>query len=152
MKSPIFIVGTGRSGTTIFSKMLKDHPNVTWLSSFNKRFPERPYLNRFAFRALHYPFFSKVLQKLVYPSEAYSYWDRLFTGFSLPCRDLLADDVTIRETKAFHKAVLNVLLENHDRFLAKITGWPRIGFLQEIFPDAKFIHVIRTVVPSPTHF
>ncbi|MDA7673541.1 sulfotransferase, partial [Verrucomicrobiales bacterium] len=25
----------------------------------------------------------------------------------------------------------------------KLTGWPRIGMLNEIFPDARFIHVIR---------
>jgi hypothetical protein len=27
--------------------------------------------------------------------------------------------------------------------LIKITGWPRIGFLRELFPHAKFIHVYR---------
>ena len=95
MKPPIFIVGTGRSGTTIFFKMLKNHPNVAWLSSLNKRYREKRYLNRFAYRALNYPFLGKILQKRVYPSEAYSYWDRLFPGFSSPCRDLLGDDVTI---------------------------------------------------------
>jgi hypothetical protein len=27
--------------------------------------------------------------------------------------------------------------------LLKITGWPRIGFLSEVFEDARFIHVMR---------
>lgn len=143
MKAPIFIVGTGRSGTTILFKMLKDHPDVAWLSSLAESYPGRPYLNRLALRALGYPIFGKVLQKHLAPSEAYSYWDRVFPGFKMPCRDLLAEDVTLRVKKAFHKAVSSCLLPNRDRFLAKITGWPRIGFLQEIFPDAKFIHVIR---------
>jgi hypothetical protein len=29
------------------------------------------------------------------------------------------------------------------RLLHKITGWPRIGFLRELFPDARFIHICR---------
>jgi hypothetical protein len=27
--------------------------------------------------------------------------------------------------------------------LVKITGWPRVGYLHALFPDAKFIHVYR---------
>jgi hypothetical protein len=27
--------------------------------------------------------------------------------------------------------------------LVKLTGWPRIGFLKEIFPNARFIHIYR---------
>ncbi len=33
--------------------------------------------------------------------------------------------------------------KNRHRLLLKITGWPRIGLLSALFPDAKFIHVIR---------
>ncbi len=33
--------------------------------------------------------------------------------------------------------------EKRNRLLVKITGWPRLGYLHEIFPDAKFIHVVR---------
>jgi hypothetical protein len=29
------------------------------------------------------------------------------------------------------------------RLLLKIAGWSRIGFLKEIFPDAKFVHIVR---------
>ena len=36
-----------------------------------------------------------------------------------------------------------MLTKKKNRLLIKITGWPRIKFLKEIFPDAKFIHVLR---------
>jgi hypothetical protein len=35
------------------------------------------------------------------------------------------------------------LTPKRNRLLVKITGWPRIGFLNEIFEDAKFIHIVR---------
>jgi omega-hydroxy-beta-dihydromenaquinone-9 sulfotransferase len=36
-----------------------------------------------------------------------------------------------------------LLTPERNRMLVKITGWPRIGFLNEIFEDAKFIHIKR---------
>ena len=36
-----------------------------------------------------------------------------------------------------------VLTPRRNRLLAKVTGWPRIGFMKEIFPDAKFAHIYR---------
>jgi len=30
-----------------------------------------------------------------------------------------------------------------NRLLTKITGWPRLGLLSEIFPQARFVHIIR---------
>jgi hypothetical protein len=36
-----------------------------------------------------------------------------------------------------------MLTPKRNRMLIKLTGWPRIGFLNEIFEDAKFIHIVR---------
>ena len=33
--------------------------------------------------------------------------------------------------------------KKRNRLLIKITGWPRIGYLKQIFPDSKFIHIVR---------
>ena len=40
-------------------------------------------------------------------------------------------------------AMSRLTTKKRNRLLLKITGWPRIGFLSEVFEDAKFIHVIR---------
>jgi hypothetical protein len=36
-----------------------------------------------------------------------------------------------------------MLTHKRDRLLIKVTGWPRIGFLNGLFEDAKFVHIIR---------
>jgi hypothetical protein len=36
-----------------------------------------------------------------------------------------------------------MLTAKRNRLLIKITGWSRIGFLNEIFDDARFIHILR---------
>src|SRR5213078_3203453 len=36
-----------------------------------------------------------------------------------------------------------ILGRRRHRLLVKITGWPRVGYLRAIFPDARFIHLIR---------
>jgi hypothetical protein len=52
-------------------------------------------------------------------------------------------DVTARVKKQVHTAFERMLTPAHNRLLVKITAWPRIGFLNEIFEDAKFIHIVR---------
>ena len=39
--------------------------------------------------------------------------------------------------------MLALTTQARPRLLIKLTGWPRIGFLKAIFPDAKFIHLVR---------
>ena len=39
---PIFIVGMGRSGTTILAEAMSCHEHVFWLSNFQNRFPKMP--------------------------------------------------------------------------------------------------------------
>ncbi len=77
------------------------------------------------------------------PSEAYSFWD-IYTGqdFSRSyLRDQTADKSTVHRV---HRAVGKLLAwQGRARFAAKITGPSRMAFLSSIFPDAKFVHIIR---------
>ena len=77
------------------------------------------------------------------PSEAYTYWERIAPGFSEPFRDLLATDLTERTKSNLQSAVERLTVAGRPTPLIKITGWPRIGYLQAAFPDAKFIHIVR---------
>ena len=140
---PIFITGLGRSGTTLIHTMLSIHPRVTWLSLLCAKFPQRPYLNRWLMSAIDVPILNSYLKRRFVPLENYAFWDFYFAGFSHPSRDLVASDVSVRTRESFRKVVRELLTRTRNRLLIKITGLPRISFLQAIFPDAKFVHIVR---------
>jgi omega-hydroxy-beta-dihydromenaquinone-9 sulfotransferase len=140
---PIFIVGTGRCGSTLFHRLLATHPQLMWLSGFSHRFPDKPSLNRQAVTAVGSPLLNGILGRKIRPAEAYGFWDAHAYGFSEPCRDLVRSDVSTKVKKQVRAALQALLTPERNRMLVKITGWPRIGFLNEIFEDAKFIHIKR---------
>lgn len=140
---PIFIVGTGRCGSTALHRLLGLHPNVMWLSSVAQEFPRRPGWNRWAVTAMGSSVLRKIFGKRIKPGENYGFWHTHAYGFAEPGRDLLRTDVTPRVKKQMHAALEPMLTPKRNRLLIKLTGWPRIGFLNEVFEDAKFIHSVR---------
>ena len=140
---PIFITGLGRSGTTLVHTMLSTHPQVTWLSLLCGKFPGRPYLNRWLMSLIDVPILNIYLRRRFVPLENYAFWNFYFAGFAGPSRDLVAGDVSERTRRTLSKAVSQLLTLKRHRLLIKITGLPRITFLHAIFPDAKFVHIVR---------
>jgi hypothetical protein len=140
---PVIIVGTGRCGSTIFHQLFARHPRVMWLSGFSDRYPQKPAVNRWAVTAMGNPLLQRMFGARVQPGECYVFWDQHAYGFSTPCRDLLREDVTPRMKKQVRSAMQAMLTPARHRLLLKIAGWSRIGFLKEIFPDAKFVHIVR---------
>ena len=141
---PIFIIGVGRSGSSIFHRLLSEHPEVAWISErLSNKYPGKPELNAYLMNGINCPLLKRFLKNNFQPGEGYGFWEYYCPGFRRPCRDLVAQDVTIRKRKAIHAAMSKILTRRRNRLLIKITGWPRIGFLQEIFQDASFIHIRR---------
>jgi hypothetical protein len=140
---PIVIVGTGRCGSTVFHRLLAMHPRLMWLSGFAERYPDKPVWNRWAATAMGNPLLRWLLGGKIRPAEAYHFWHQYAYGFSEPCRDLVRADVTPRVRRQVRAALESMLTATRDRLLVKITGWPRIGFLNGIFEDAKFVHILR---------
>jgi omega-hydroxy-beta-dihydromenaquinone-9 sulfotransferase len=141
---PLFIIGTGRCGSSVFHDLLAHHPRVTWLSQLINRHPHRPELNSVLLRLMELlPGADATLRRRYVPVEAYRFWEKHSRGFTSPYRDLTADDVMPCAQQALRAAAQTCVSARRPRLLCKITGWPRIGFLHAVFPNAKFINVIR---------
>ncbi len=140
---PVIIIGTGRCGSTVLHQLLSAHPQLMWLSGYCDRYPNRPDINRRLVIAMGNPLFRRVFGRKVRPDECYRFWDWHAYGFSEPCRDLLRTDVTPIVKKRVREVMKQMLTPARHRLLIKITGWSRLGYLNEIFEDAKFVHLIR---------
>ena len=132
---PIFIVGAGRSGSTAFHHAFARHPHVSWVSKILDVMPKAEKLNAAVLRGLDSPVLGAALKKRIIepghlkPSEAYAYWERIAPGFSEPFRDLLDTDLTERTKANLQDAIERLTIDERPTPLHKITGWPRMGYL-----------------------
>lgn len=141
VKKPIFVIGSGRSGSTFFTKTLSLHPNIAFLSPLCEKYPTKPWLNRMIMHTMDNTVLQRLLQKWIPPEECWSFWRHY--GIAGVHRDLFKEDVTIKMKSRLQNVMGEMLTKKRDRLLIHLTGWPRIGFLKEIFPDAKFIIMLR---------
>ena len=146
IESPIFVIGTGRCGSTTLMDLIAYHPAFAWPSQYTAR---RPVLERAAVlsRIVELPIVGPRLKFTRFTpkhAESYEQWTRCFAGFAEPFRDLVADDVTPRTRQLFGDTVADICRhQGKNRFITKYTGWSRIEFIKSIFPDARFIHIVR---------
>lgn len=151
---PVFVVGAPRSGTTLVFNTFAARSDLAWFTQHLSRLPRWPsvtvlarlaYLNRGFRKSIDRSDRSRhPLEKLrVGPSEAYGVWERycgerfLFDFL----RDQRATSTEIREMRELVGKLLRY--QGKPRFATKITGPARITYLSSIFPDARFVHVIR---------
>ncbi len=157
IQKPIFLIGMGRSGTTVLAEAISIHKDLAWISKYLEMFPSFPQLS-FLNKLVDIPFLGVYLRGkkrqskgiinfirrfLPYCVENYNIWER-FCGKKFSFDYLAHQKATEVEKEAVIKYVKNILkYQRKKRFFAKFTGPPRICYLQSIFPDAYFIHVIR---------
>jgi LPS sulfotransferase NodH len=140
---PLFIVGAGRSGSTMLMKLLSSHPNIAWLSPISHRYPTRLGWQRGVLALADAPGVGRWVRGRLGPREAYAFWETHSPGFKAPHRDLVAADVTASRRRQLITAVDSIRTAQRFAFVAKLTGWPRVLFLHEVFPDARFVHLVR---------
>jgi len=151
---PIFIIGMPRSGTTILFEKFIQSNSLGWLSNYSEILPAYPSVNVLCYllnnslidlqgrKKQH----SKVRfgnRYLPQPDEAYRFWD-YYARDDFSVNYLLNTLATDAEIKRTVSAVSKILFyQRKQTFAAKLTGPGRITYLNSLFPDARFIHVVR---------
>lgn len=129
---PVFLVGVPRSGSTALHAVLARHPAFATTTHVTRKAPTwYPLMALWARCTRDHT-----------PGEAGRMWDLFAKGDSDVLR---ADEVTPRVRAYYTRAVANVLrLYRRPRFLAKCPRLGlRMGWLNEIFPGARFLHLVR---------
>lgn len=138
---PVFVIGSGRSGTTLLYNLLALHSQFTWISNLadRARLPELAILNPVYRR---FP----VVRGRVLPSEGYRLWNKAWPGHRHPASGVLTAENVSEEDARGAEMLLRRLGAGSKgpAFLNKNTrNTRRVLFLDELFPDARFVHVIR---------
>jgi hypothetical protein len=156
----VFVVGTGRCGSTVVQELMARHRDVGFVSNLDALvapLDSKGRYNGLLYRAVPGGYWRRDTAYLKHlrftlsermhfgPSEAYRLLSRQIAPiFSESFRDLTEDDVTPRLERRFR-----AFFEDRKRaqekpvFLHKLTGWPRARFVHRIMPAARFVHVVR---------
>jgi hypothetical protein len=126
--------------------MMCGHPELAWFSNRTERWPAFPRMASLSRLYASGILPRRAARRLVKPDEGYRLWDRCRAVEDSPCDPPLteedvrdADISCIRELAARH-----VRYQRASRFINKNTrNTRRIRFLNRIFADALFIHIIR---------
>lgn len=121
ISAPIFLVGSERSGTTLLRLMLNFHPQVTWLNEFE-------YASSMVSEAGEYPNLADYYEWL--DTHRIFQMSKMTIDRSLTYPELVNDFLQQR-MDTFNKPIIGATVHHHyDRLL-------------KIWPNAKFIHLVR---------
>ena len=145
---PIIISCAGRSGSTLFYRLLARHPDVAWLSTWNHKFPTQTWLAIFS-RLYRHQSVARLRDSYWFPKpfSAYRFWKRFLPDIARHDRPLFAEDVADEAVEPLRREVSRLLrYQGRERFITKVTGWARMAYFNRIFPDARFIYLRRDPV------
>jgi len=142
-RDPVFIVGTGRCGSTILYSLLAMHPDLAWIPSHLDLAPSVLLLAATA-RIWNLPGTdryreARFLPKPVEPNRLFAHW--------LP--EYYSETANPRAVATGRATIVPLLdrikrYQGKPRFLGKLVGRPvKVTLLRELFPGAKFVHITR---------
>ncbi|WP_152918054.1 sulfotransferase, partial [Ardenticatena maritima] len=165
IERPIFIIGVERSGTTLVYSLLANHPDFYWLSRLDSIIPDCPLLSCFIRRGIsffmpdqNYVAIPRAISRsrgMIPPSECLPYWRRIFNWGSED--NYIVDDDYFTEmdaTDSLRKFIyrdlrVRLAFSKKSRLLFKQPGLSlKIRFLNSVFEDAIFLHVIRDPITN----
>ena len=137
-RNHVFIVGCGRSGTTALYELLSSHRGVAWFSNYTNKWPRLPQLAVLSLLAR-----ARLGRLAPRPVEGYRIFHACRTTDNF--RPLTETDISDEEQRCLRLIVRRHLqYQRATTFINKNTrNSRRIRYLNGIFPDARFIHVVR---------
>ena len=152
---PIFLIGLPRCGSTMLQDILCTHPELAYITNamhqYRNWFCAAEYFRkRFNIDAKGERYLrDSVTVSTGSPSEGLVFWGEWFRDdpHSLDYIERKIGDFTPRELQdidAFIRKVIWCFEGRASRFFSKNPGLlPRLPLLKDLFPDARFIHLVR---------
>lgn len=160
IEKPIFIVGLPRSGTTVIYNLLCAHENAAYVTNSMNSFPEAPCAIEWLRKKLNWNvrgerFLADSIEvDFASPSEPLTFWGRWMGRDveSLYWPEQNKQDLGPERIQTIYndiKKILSTFGGPAKRFVLKYPVMQtELKVLQELFPDAKFIHILRDSRPA----
>lgn len=158
IKAPIFIIGTPRCGSTMLQEILSTHEDIAYFThamdvfADPRTFKAADWLRRTLRLDVRGERYLKdsVMVDGSSPSEAMRFWGEClkFEPFSLAPRRMRASDLQQQDIDRLYDGIKHVIdcfrESGGHRFLNKSPALlTEILLLQDLFPDARFVYLIR---------
>jgi hypothetical protein len=153
---PIFIISLPRSGSSMLQDLICAHPDVAYITNMMYLFPESPCAAELWRRRLHLNIRGeRFLQDSVdvdgsSPADPVATWARWFRQdpFGVSAATCTIKDFTLAELATIRDDIRRVLWcfrdDGRRRFECKTPALlPHVELLQDLFPDARFIYLVR---------
>lgn len=143
----LFIIGSGRCGSSLIHELVARHRDAAFVSNIEDNLRFLNLKGRYNNALLRSPIgrFTKKGRLRFAPSEAYNIVAEQITPlYKLSTRNLELGDISKSIRQRFERFFGERLeAQRQTHFVHKYTGWARARFFKDIFPKARFVHVVR---------